>query len=173
MRIFQTSQSAWALCAFPAAFLKSEVWTRTQRPSTTPCPRNQDDSLSSYLHNPAFSGKRTRLIAPRSSGNQGLSRGLQPVVIYHLRELSSSTALAGHFSLQMNWDRWSVREGQLEYAQQGVGGIVTNNIFKPYALAAVQKVKKILSAFSKALFSLLHFLHFSQKSIFFLNPVSF
>lgn len=57
--------------------------------------------------------------------------------------------------------------------QQGVGGIVTNNIFKPYALAAVQKVKKILSAFRKALFSLSHFLHSSQKPIFFLTLLAF
>lgn len=101
------------------------------------------------------------------------AQGLQPVVIYHLTNLFSSSALTGHFSLQMNWARWSVREGQLEYMQQGVGGIVTNNIFKPYTLAAVQKVKKILSAFRKALFSLSHFLHSSQKTLFFLNPVSF
>lgn len=60
-----------------------------------------------------------------------------------------------------------MRERQLEYTQQGVGGIVTNNIFKPYALAAVQKVKKILSAFSKALTLL------SKNPFFPLNPVSF
>lgn len=57
--------------------------------------------------------------------------------------------------------------------QQRVGGIVTNNIFKPCALAAVQKVQKTLSAFRKAFFSLSQFLQSSQKSIIFLTLLAF
>lgn len=42
---FKSWESAWALSTFPAACLKSGVWTRTQQPSKTLCHTNQNYGL--------------------------------------------------------------------------------------------------------------------------------